>query len=84
MAKEKIEFNPDLHSERLAELLKDSSDNKLKAESYLEIVKGNRQAAVEELGLKPKQFNALLTMYHSDTRERFENEKDEMVDRVFN
>ncbi|ASD52115.1 transcriptional regulator [Pseudomonas phage PspYZU05] len=81
MAKrEKVEFNADVHGEELARIIKDCSDNKLKAEGYMTLVSEAKSRAKEELGVSTKQFNMLLSMYHSDTRERFENEKDELVE----
>ena len=80
MAKEKIEFDESIHGESLRDLIKTASDNKLKAESYMDLVKRDRDAAKDELGVEPKLFNQLLSIYHKKTRERFESEKDTVVE----
>lgn len=78
--KVKVEFCPDTHGERLAELIKSASDTKLKIEGYTDEIKELRTTAKDEIGVDTKMFNQLFAIYHKGTRERFEDEKTEVVD----
>ncbi|AJD82055.1 double-stranded DNA binding protein [Yersinia phage vB_YenM_TG1] len=77
--KEKVEFDETIHGDELQKLIKDSSDQKIKSEGFLQIVKDN-VAKAKELGIEAKKFNQLLNIYHKGIRERFEDEKTEVVD----
>lgn len=78
--KVKVEFCPDTHGEELAKLVKSASDAKLKAEGYMGEVAELRTKAKDELGVTTKNFNQLFALYHKGTRERFEDEKTEVVE----
>lgn len=82
MAKEKetVEFDEAVHGETLRKLIKEASDNKLKSEGYLDLIKDIKTRAKKEIGVDGKMFNQLLSLYHKGTRERFESEKDEVVE----
>lgn len=87
MAKEKVEFDEAVHGEELARMIRDASDQKTIQEAYGEKIKEIKQRAKEELGVDGKMWTTIFNMYHKQTRERFEAEKDEAVelyDRVFN
>lgn len=82
MAKEKvkIEFNQEEHGNTLAQLIKSASDTKLKMEAYGDEIKDIKDRAKTELGVDGKMFNQLFSLYHKGTRERFEDEKTEVVE----
>ncbi len=82
MAKEKIavEFDEAVHGESLKKLIKEASDHLLQAESFRTKMKDARDTAKVELGVDGKIFNQLLKIYHKDSREIFETEKDEVVE----
>ena len=76
----KVEFCVDTHGERLAELIKDASDQKTIQEAYGDKIAEIKKVAKEELGVDGKMWTTVFGMYHKQTRERFETEKDEMVE----
>ena len=80
MAKVKVEFNPQIHGDRLAECIKQCSDHKAIAEGANEAFAETKNVAIEELGVDSKLFTKLLTMYHKDQREEFEAERDEVIE----
>lgn len=87
MSKEKVEFDESVHGEELAKLIKEASDQKTIQEAYGDKIKEIKQRAKEELGVDGKMWTLVFNMYHKQTRERFEAEKDEAVelyDRMFN
>lgn len=87
MAKEKVEFDEAVHGEELATLIKEASDQKTIQEAYGDKIKEIKQRAKDELGVDGKMWTTVFNMYHKQTRERFEAEKDEAVelyDRLFN
>lgn len=75
-----VEFDEAVHGDALKKLIKDASDLLLQAESFQIKVKDARDEAKSELGVDGKLFNQLLRIYHKDTREVFESEKDEVVE----
>lgn len=77
--KEKVEFNADTHGEEFAKLIKDSSDQLIKADGFKQLVKDNKDKA-KELGIDGKTFNKQLSLYHKGIRERFEDENTEAVE----
>lgn len=83
MAKEqkvKVEFNQEEHGNTLAQLIKSASDTKLKMEAYADEIKDIKDRAKVELGVDGKMFNQIFSLYHKGTRERFEDEKTEVVE----
>lgn len=78
--KVKVEFNQDEHGSTLAQYIKNASDAKLKMEGYAGEIAELRQKAKAELGVDTKMFNQLFGLYHKGTRERFEDEKTEVVE----
>lgn len=80
--KEKIavEFDETVHGEELKKLIKEASDHLLQAESFRIKMADARDTAKVDLGVDGKMFNQLLKIYHKDTREVFESEKDEVVE----
>lgn len=75
-----VEFDEATHGEDLKKLIKEASDHLLQAESFRTKMKDARDTAKIELGVDGKVFNQLLKIYHKDTREVFESEKDEIVE----
>jgi uncharacterized protein (UPF0335 family) len=85
--KVKVEFNQDEHGSTLAQYIKNASDVKIKIEAYNDEIKDIKDRAKEELGVDGKMFNQVFSLYHKGTRERFEDEKTEVVelyDTIFN
>lgn len=83
MAKEqkvKVEFDKETHGNTLAGYIKSASDAKLKMEGYADEIKDLKDKAKTELGVDGKMFNQLFSLYHKGTRERFEDEKTEVVE----
>ncbi|AUE23148.1 transcriptional regulator [Citrobacter phage CF1 ERZ-2017] len=83
MAKEKkvaVEFDEAIHGEELRKKIKDASDNMLKISGYKVLIADLRNSAKDDLGVEGKVFNQLLAMYHKDTRDQFEEEKDKVVE----
>ncbi|QQG32255.1 double-stranded DNA binding protein [Citrobacter phage CkP1] len=82
MAKEKVkvEFDEAVHGEELRKKIKEASDHKLKISGYQVLIADLRTAAKEDLGVESKTFNQLLALYHKDTRDQFEEEKDKVVE----
>lgn len=78
--KEKVEFNPSLHGEELKTMLEEAVSIKSKAQLYLDSIKNIRDSAKSELGLKPKQFNALLRLMFNQSKDEFEAETEELID----
>ena len=78
--KVKVEFCPDTHGAELAKLIKAASDTKLKMEAYADEIKDLKDKAKTELGVDGKMFNTQLGLCHKGTRERFEDEKTEVVE----
>lgn len=78
--KEQVVFDEAVHGQALRDMIKEASGNKLKAESYLELNKDIKDRAKKELGVEGKLFNQLLALFHKGTRDRFETEKDEVVE----
>lgn len=84
--KEKVEFNPSVHGERLEQLITEASNLKTMQESYAEKIKEQRSIAITECGVEPKLFNQLLRIYHKQEREQFEDSADEVTsayDQIF-
>lgn len=77
--KEKVEFDEAKDGNTLKTLIKEASDAKLKAEGYMDEVSTKRTDA-KAIGVDSKLFNQLLNMYHKGTRDRFQSEKDEVVE----
>lgn len=85
--KTKVEFDEAVHGNTLAQLIKEASDQKTIQEAYGDKIKDIKQRAKEELGVDGKMWTTLFNMYHKQSREKFEEERDEAVelyDRVFN
>ena len=85
--KEKIEFNEAVHGARLKELITQASGLRFQVESANDAIKDLRTLAKDELGLTPKQFNAVLRIHHKGERNKVEAENDEILgvyDAVFN
>ncbi|AHJ86832.1 double-stranded DNA binding protein [Salmonella phage STP4-a] len=83
MAKEKkvaVEFDEAIHGEDLRKKIKEASDHLLKISGYRVLITDLKAAAKDDLGVDSKAFNQLLAMYHKDTREQFEEEKDKVVE----
>lgn len=78
--KEKVEFDVSLHAEALQEMIKDASNQKTIMEGYAEKIKEIKKRAKEECGVDTKMFNDLFRIYHKQERERFEDDKDQVVD----
>lgn len=81
MAKETVEFDPTVHGDQLQKYIKQCSDHKLIIESANEAIREVRKMAQEELGVKGKEFNFLLRIYHNDQREKFEDENSELLEK---
>lgn len=86
MAKEKVEFNPQLHGDQLEHCIKTCSDHMAIIEGAREAINELKKHSRDELGVDGKDFNRMLTIYHKDQREKFENENSDllgMYDAVF-
>ncbi|UYD57580.1 double-stranded DNA-binding protein [Aeromonas phage B614] len=84
--KQKVEFNPSVHGERLQELIVEASNLKIQQEKYAEMVKEQKAIAKTECGVEGKLFNQLLRIYHKQEREQFEDAADEVTsayDQIF-
>lgn len=77
--KEKVEFNPAVHGERLQEIITEASNLRTIQESYAEKVKEQRNIAITECGVDGKLFNQLFRIYHKQEREQFEDAADEVT-----
>lgn len=80
MKKVKIEFDEAIHGDDLATFIKEASDQKTIMESYADKIKDIKQRAKDDLGVDGKMWTQVFNLYHKRTRERFEAEKDEVVD----
>lgn len=80
MSKEKVEFDPVAYAEEIKDLIKEASDQRTLIEHHSENIKDIKKRAKEEYGMPTKTFNQMFAIYHNQTRERFENEKDEVLD----
>ncbi|AAQ81535.1 dsbA [Aeromonas phage 31] len=84
--KEKVEFNPSVHGDRLQQLIVEASNLKIQQEKYGEMVKEQKDIAKRECGVEGKLFNQLLRIYHRQEREQFEDAADEVTsayDQIF-
>lgn len=78
--KETVAFDASIHAEELNRLIKAASNEKTLIESHNEKIKELRTEAKESCGVDTKMFNDLLRIYHKQERERFEDDKDQVVD----
>lgn len=84
--KQKVEFNPSIHAERLQELIKEASNHKTLMESYAEKIAELKSLAKAECGVETKLFNQLFRLHHKQEREQFEDAADEVTsayDQIF-
>lgn len=79
MSKEKPEFNIHSSKAQLIELVRTAGACKDQIKQQQEAIKAAKDAA-KELGVEPKKFSALLTMYYLRKRDEIEQEKDELID----
>lgn len=77
--KEKVEFNASVHSKKLEQAIKEASDVKIQIESGNEAIKDIREMVKETMGLAPSEFNALLKIYHTQSREQVEEANQELL-----
>lgn len=77
--KEKVEFNVAEHGEQLKTMIEESVTIKTKIQLYQDSIKDIRDRAKEELGLSPKQFNALLKLSFNQNKEDVQAEFDELL-----
>ncbi|AFL47676.1 transcriptional regulator [Acinetobacter phage ZZ1] len=80
MAKTKVEYNQAAHGDMIKSMIKECSNHKAIIEGANDAIKEIRKRAQDEFGFEPKQFNKLLSMYHKDSREAFENESEETLE----
>jgi len=78
--KEQVQFDASIHAEELQRLIKEASNEKTLIESHNEKIKELRTEAKDNCGVDPKMFNDLLKIYHKQERERFEDDKDQVVE----
>lgn len=78
--KERVEFNPETSGEDLKKMLEEAVQIKSKIQLYADSIKDIRNRAKDELGLKPKQFNALLRLMFNQSKDEFEAETEELID----
>lgn len=79
MAKDKIEFNASAHGKLVEEQVKRASDIKFQIESFNEQLKEIREYTKDQTGLKPADFNFLVRLYHTQTREKVEEQSEEIL-----
>ncbi|QIW87005.1 double-stranded DNA binding protein [Aeromonas phage Ahp1_CNU-2021] len=85
--KAKVEFNVAADAKALKDMIKEASDIKTMIEGQNDALKATKDRAKTELGLEPKKFNQLLSMYHKRTRDEVEANNEEIVelyDKTFN
>lgn len=78
--KVKVEFDEAIHGEELAKKIKECSDVLVIIGGYKDQLKEIRQSAIDETGVEGKVFNQLLKLRHDSIRDRFESEKDEVIE----
>ncbi|ARW57671.1 dsDNA binding protein [Kosakonia phage Kc304] len=76
----KVEFDEAVHGADLAKMVKEASDIRLKMEAYGDQIKEIKTRAKKELGVDGKLFNQVFALHHKGTRDRFESEKEEVVE----
>lgn len=79
MAKEKVEFNPAVHGDQLEHCIKECSDHMAIIEGARTAINEIKKHAREELGVDGKDFNRMLSIFHKDQREKFENENSDLL-----
>ena len=80
MAKEKVEFNSQVHGDQLEHLVKQCSDHRAIIEAANDAIRDLRKTAEQDLGYPGKKFNKMLNMFHKDQRDSFEDESNEVVE----
>lgn len=80
MAKSKVEFNPAEHGKDLKIAIRQASDAKIQIEASNDTIREIRKNAQENLGIDATTFNKMLTIYHKDAREKFENDSAETLE----
>lgn len=81
MAKQQVEFDAKIHGAQLNEFIKQCSDHKAIIEGANSAISEIRKRAVDELGLKGKEFNEMLRIYHKDQREEVETANEELLEK---
>lgn len=79
MAKDKIEFNASVHGKLVLEQVKRASDIKFQIESFNEQLKEIRDYTKQQTGMKPADFNFLVKVYHTQTRDKVEEQSEELL-----
>lgn len=76
----KVEYNPALHADSLKHSIKECSDHLAIIEGARTAMKEIKKHCKEELGVEPKLFQAMLNLYHQDARDKFEDEKEDILE----
>lgn len=79
MAKDNIEFNASVHAKLVEEQVKRASDIKFQIESFNEQLKEIRDYTKHQTGMKPADFNFLVKVYHTQTRDKVEEQSEELL-----
>lgn len=67
--------------DEVAKMVKETSNLKFQIESSNEAIKGYRERAKAEFGIEPKEFNQFVSLYHSDTRDEYEEKHTSILEK---
>lgn len=76
----KVVFDINQHGAMLNEIIDDICDNLLQISVRQDMVKGKKADAKKATGIDSKQLTKLIKMRFDQTRERFENENNEVLE----
>lgn len=76
----KVVFDINEHGAILSEMISDICDNMTSIQGFQELIKGKKADAKAATGIDSKQLTKLIKIKFDETRERFEEENNEVLE----